>query len=30
MAEVAICKSLFADVLRMIGELRPPPIASTS
>jgi hypothetical protein len=30
MAEVAVCKSLFADVLRMIGELRPAPIASMS
>jgi hypothetical protein len=29
MAEVAIGESLFADVLRMIAGLRPPPIAST-
>jgi hypothetical protein len=25
MAEVAIAGGLFADILRMIGELRPPP-----
>jgi hypothetical protein len=25
MAEVAIPKNLFADILRMIAELRPPP-----
>ena len=25
MAEVAILKNLFADILRMIAELRPPP-----
>jgi Transposase DDE domain group 1 len=29
MAEVAIPKNLFADILRMIAELRPPPVAST-
>ncbi len=29
MAEVAISKNLFAEVLRMIAELRHPPIAST-
>ena len=29
MAEVAIPKNLFADILRMIGELRPSPVAST-
>jgi Transposase DDE domain group 1 len=30
MAEVAISKNLFADILRLIAELRPPPEASTS
>jgi hypothetical protein len=25
MAEVAISKNLFADILRLIAELRPPP-----
>src|ERR1700724_2403756 len=30
MAEVAIPKNLFADILRMIAELRPPPVASTA
>lgn len=30
MAEVAIPRSLFADILRMIAELRPPPLASTA
>src|SRR6202030_2521802 len=30
MAEVAIPKNLFADTLRMIAELRPPPVASTA
>jgi hypothetical protein len=30
MAEAAICKSLFADLPRMVGAPRPPPIASTS
>ena len=29
MAEVAISKSLFAEILRMIVKLRPPPVAST-
>ena len=29
MAEVAIPRNLFADILRMIAELRPPPVAST-
>ncbi len=29
MAEVAIPRNFFADILRMIGELRPPPVAST-
>jgi len=28
MAEVAIPKSLFSDILRMIAELRPPPLAA--
>ena len=30
MAEVAIPRKLFADILRMIAELRPPPITSTA
>jgi hypothetical protein len=30
MAEVAIPRDLFADILRMIGDLRPPPITSTA
>ena len=30
MAEVAIPKTLFADILRMIAELRPPHVASTA
>ena len=30
MAEVAVQRTLFADVLRMIAELRPPPVASTA
>ena len=30
MAEVAIPRDLFADILRMIAELRPPPLASTA
>ena len=30
MAEVAIPRNLFADILRMIAELRPPPITSTT
>ena len=29
-AEVAIPKSLFADILPMVAELRPPPLASTA
>jgi hypothetical protein len=29
MAEAAIPRSLFADILRLIAELRPPPVAST-
>jgi len=29
-AEVAIPRDLFSDILRMIAELRPPPIASTA
>ena len=29
MAEVAIARNMFADILRMIAELRPPPVAST-
>ena len=29
MAEVAIPHNVFADILRMIAELRPPPITST-
>ena len=28
MAEVAISRDLFADILRMIAELRPPPVTS--
>jgi hypothetical protein len=28
MAEVAIPRSLFAEILRLIAELRPPPVAS--
>jgi Transposase DDE domain group 1 len=28
MAEVAISRNLFADILRLIAELRPPPDAS--
>ena len=28
MADVAIARNLFADILRMIGQLRPPPTAS--
>ena len=28
-AEVAISKNLFAEILRMIAELQPPPVAST-
>jgi hypothetical protein len=30
MAEVAIPKILFADILRLIAELRPPPVTSTA
>jgi hypothetical protein len=30
MAEVAISKTLFADILRLIAELRPPPVESTA
>jgi nitrogen-specific signal transduction histidine kinase len=30
MAEVAIPGNFFADILRMIAELRPPPVASTA
>ena len=30
MAEVAISKNLFADILGMIGELRFPPVTSTA
>lgn len=30
MAEVSIPRRLFADILRMIAELRPPPITSTA
>ena len=30
MAEVAMPRDLFADILRMIAELRPPPLASTA
>lgn len=30
MAEVAIARDLFADILRMIAELRLPPIRSTA
>jgi hypothetical protein len=29
MAEVAIPRDLFADILRLIAELRPPPVTST-
>ena len=29
MAEVAIPRTLFADILRLIAELRPPPVTST-
>jgi hypothetical protein len=28
MAEVAIPRNLFADILRLIAELRPPPVTS--
>ncbi len=30
LAEVVVPKSLFADILHMIADLRPPPIASTA
>jgi hypothetical protein len=30
MAEVTIPRNVFADILRMIAELRPPPITSTA
>jgi hypothetical protein len=30
MAEAAIPKNLFADIRRLIAELRPPPAASTA
>jgi hypothetical protein len=30
MAEVAIPRKLFADILRMIAELRSPPVTSTA
>ena len=30
MAEVAVPKNLFAEILRMIAELRQPPITSTA
>jgi hypothetical protein len=30
MAEVAIPRALFADILRLIAELRPPPVTSTA
>jgi len=30
MAEVAIPRHLFADILRMIADLRPPPVTSTA
>ena len=30
MADVAIPRTLFADILRMIAELRPPPVTSTA
>ena len=30
MAEVAVPPNLFADILRMIAELRPPPLTSTA
>jgi hypothetical protein len=29
MAEVAVPKNLFAEILQMIEELRPPPVGST-
>jgi hypothetical protein len=30
MAEVAVPRNLFADILRLIAELRPPPVRSTA
>ena len=30
MAEVAVPRNLFADILRLIAELRPPPVVSTA
>jgi hypothetical protein len=30
MAEIAIPRNLFAEILRLIAELRPPPVASTA
>jgi len=30
MAEVAIPRNLFADILRLIAELRPPPLTTTA
>ncbi|MCZ8102905.1 MAG: hypothetical protein O9972_34050 [Burkholderiales bacterium] len=30
MAEVAIPRNLFADILRMIADLRPTPVRSTA
>jgi hypothetical protein len=30
MTEVAIPRNLFADILRLIAELRPPPLTSTA
>jgi len=30
MAEVAIPRNLFADILRLIAELRAPPVTSTA
>jgi hypothetical protein len=30
MAEVAIPRILFADILRLVSELRPPPVTSTA
>jgi len=30
MAEVAIPRNLFAEILQMIAELRPPPLAATA
>jgi hypothetical protein len=30
MAEVAVPRQLFADILRLIAELPPPPVTSTA